>query len=120
MYLPIGVMIWLRATNGDGRAKAFFLAAILSAIVETGRFLRPGLVPDINAVPLAGMAAWAAVALMPVLWRLLGAVTIARAVAFPRSLDTAGDAGPNWRDHDLARRTRRHDRTKAIGDVEDY
>jgi len=50
------------------------IAALLSSAVEAGRFLRPGLVPDVNAVPLAGAAAWAAAWAMPIVWRMIAAV----------------------------------------------
>jgi VanZ family protein len=119
MYAPIGIMIWLRATNGEGGKTAFTLAALLSAIVETGRFLRPGLVPDINAVPLAGIAAWGAAALMPLLWQMLSAVAIGRSLPLAASAPAV-----NWRDRDTARRTRRRapveDRPEASGDIEHY
>jgi hypothetical protein len=85
MYAPIGIMVWLRAKHEGGRRVAFALGWFLSMAVEIGRFLRPGLVPDENAVPLAGMAAWAAAAAMPSLWRMVGAVAIGHAVKLPLS-----------------------------------
>jgi VanZ family protein len=125
MYAPIGVMIWLRVRHGTGRGTSFFLAVLLSAIVETGRFFRPGLVPDINAVPLAGIAAWTAAALMPVLWQMLSAVTLLRATQ-SRTLPLEGGDTPvvNWRDRRADRHCKRRERTEnrgtAIGEVEDY
>ena len=139
LYAPIGVMVWLCAENGGGRAKAFMRAALLSAIVELGRFLRPGLVPDINAVPLAGISAWAAAGLMPVLWQMLTPVATGRTVSIPlhraRGLANPSGANPSganpsganasglaWRDRELDRRTRRREPPigQATGDVEDY
>jgi hypothetical protein len=121
MYAPIGVMIWLRATKGGG-GTAFILAALLSSIVEAGRFLRPGLVPDINAVPLAGIAAWAAAKLMPGLWRMLAAVAIGRTAAVPVPLPhSAVTAAPvSWRDRETVRRTHPRDVGEATGDIEHY
>ena len=120
MYAPIGAMLWLR---GGGATAAFLLAAPLSLIVEAGRWLHPALVPDINAIPLAGLAAWAAAALMPLLWRMLSAAAIGLApVALPMAL-TAGAAPtavPGWRDRATERQSRRRNRGKVIGDVEDY
>jgi hypothetical protein len=109
MYAPIGVMIWLCAKQEGSRWLACGLAAVLSALVEIGRFLRPSLVPDINAIPLAGASAWAAVALMPSLWRLLSAVSI-----------PLQPAAVDWRDRETTRHARRRDRGNVIGDVEDY
>ena len=122
MYAPIGIAIWLRAKHEGGRAAAFALAASLSAIVETGRFLRPGLVPDLNAIPLAGIAAWATLALMPAFWRILSAVAIGRPAEVPlRPADARFDApATDWRDRQANRRARRRDRSNVIGDVEDY
>jgi VanZ family protein len=122
MYAPIGVMIWLRATDNGGRAAAFVLAALLSSIVETGRFLRPGLVPDINAIPLAGAAAWAALALMPVCWRMLGAVAVGGPPPIPLQRGQRNVSAPavGWRKNDPGRVSRQSDRSKPIGDVEDY
>jgi len=126
MYAPIGVMMWLRAKNGGGGSTAFGLAAFLSAIVEIGRFFRPGLVPDINAIPLAGAAAWATAAAMPVLWRMLAAVAVGRPalVSFHLSEGVVSTPILNWRDRADRRGTRRHDPVEdtrpAGGDVEHY
>ena len=122
MYAPIGVMIWLRAKHMGGKLTAFVLAAVLSAIVEFGRFLRPGLVPDINAIPLAGAAAWAALVAMPVLWRMLSAVAIGglAAVPLPPAEATIHAPAMGWRERETNRRSRRRDRGTVIGDVEDY
>ncbi|MSP01407.1 MAG: VanZ family protein [Acetobacteraceae bacterium] len=119
MYAPIGVMIWLSARQGGGRATAFVLAAILSGLVEAGRFFRPGLVPDINAIPLAGAAAWAATVSMPVLWRMLGTVAIGHPMALLLQPARDGAMG-DWRDRDVDRRTRRRDHGEPLGDVEEY
>ncbi len=119
MYAPIGVMLWLRLANRGSRIAALVFGLLLSAIVESGRFLRPGLAPDINAVPLAAVSAWAAAALMPAFWRMLSAVPLGRAAAVaPRG------AVPGWRDRGGTRHARRRDRHKPAntpaGDVEHY
>ena len=118
MYAPIGVFIWLRARDGGGKGAAFFLAAMLSAIVEGGRFLRPGLVPDINAIPLAGIAAWAALAAMPSVWNILSAIS--RDGGASHEPLQGGDGGPDWRDRDIIRRTRRRETAAPAGEVEEY
>lgn len=67
LYMPIGVGVWLWA--GSQRwGLAFLLAGLLSFGVELGRYLRPGLEGDINAVAVAGLAAALATRLMPVVW----------------------------------------------------
>jgi VanZ family protein len=119
LYAPIGVMLWLRMKHDGGKAASFAIAASLSAVVEAGRFLRPGLVPDINAIPVAGVGAWAAFTLTPVLWRLLSVVAIGGLAPVPLQ---PADGAPvmGWRERDVHRRSRRRDRGKVIGDVEDY
>jgi glycopeptide antibiotics resistance protein len=73
LYMPIGALLWLR--YGDGVAgRACILAAALSAAVELARYLRPGLEGDINAIVVAGVAAWLAVRLMPAFWSMLRAL----------------------------------------------
>jgi glycopeptide antibiotics resistance protein len=134
MYAPIGVMLWLRSTRDGGAGAAFFLAALLSAIVEGGRYLRPGLVPDINAIPLAGIAAWGAASAMPVLWRMLSTVAAGRTATVSLRLAPGVGAAPaiGWRDRNVERRTRRRERDERnvrpvppeigpdAGDVEHY
>jgi len=121
LYAPIGVMVWLRAYHGGGRVKSFVLATLLSAIVEIGRFLRPGLVPDINAVPLAGIAAWVAASLMPMLWQMLSAVASRRGIAPLATGPDATQPGVDRSDHEYDRRARRRQKSEnAIGDIEDY
>jgi len=106
MYMPVGVMLWLRATGGGaGRSSgvmvasaggnpdaglaapplaatlaappwaasplAAALAAALALAIETARYLRPGLEGDINAVAVAGLAAYLAARAMPPVWRML-------------------------------------------------
>lgn len=124
MYAPVGVMIWLRAKDDGGKVAAFLLAALLSAIVEAGRFLRPELVPDINAIPLAGAAAWATLMAMHLLWQTLP--TIAQdgpgeMFLPPRPLQRPFDTPVlGWRDRTSARRAHPRDQGTAIGDIEDY
>jgi VanZ family protein len=122
MYAPIGVMVWLRVRRTGGKALSFVLASLLSAIVETGRFLRPGLVPDINAVPLAGIAASLGAAFMPLLWQMLSAVALGRTTTAvpPLPPDTTDPQIVSWRDRDINRRARRRDQSSAIGDIEHY
>lgn len=75
MYAPLGVFIWLRGGRGQGGAwLAALLAALLSAGVELARWLKPGFLLDINNPAIAGVAAGAAVLLMPLLWRALRSV----------------------------------------------
>jgi VanZ family protein len=125
MYAPLGVLIWLRAKN-RGKGTAIALAVVLSALVEFGRSFRPGLAPDINAIPLAGFAAWGANALMPPLWQTLSSVAIGRAVSIPLrpSQGVPLIAATGWRDRAVQRREQRRDRAtppgRVIGDIEDY
>ncbi len=119
MYAPVGVMIWLRAKREGGRAAAFIVAALLSAVVESARFLRPGLGPDINAIPLAGAAAWAALELTRLLWQLLSAIAVAGLPGSPLPLMEYASAS-DWRERSASRRERLRDRGNAIGDIEDY
>ena len=67
LYMPVGMLLWLR--YGDGVAgRAFAVAMGLSLVVEVGRYFRPGLEGDINAVAVAGFAAMLAAAMMPAVW----------------------------------------------------
>jgi VanZ family protein len=119
MYAPVGVMFWLRARHDGGKTAAFALAALLSAIVEFGRFLRPGLVADINAIPLAGAAAWGAMTLMRLLWQLLAAIATGGTSASPLPLSENARV-LNWREREANRHSRRRDSGDVIGDIEDY
>ena len=119
LYAPIGIMIWLRAKQRGGKVAAFVLAALLSATVELGRFLRPGLVPDINAVPLAGIAAWSVAAAMPSVWRMMETVTTVVAVPVSPGSGRMGLDDEVWRGHVSAPAVR-HVQSEAIGDVEEY
>jgi VanZ family protein len=122
LYAPIGVMVGLRARDASGRATAFVLAAILSAGVEIGRFLRPGLTPDINAVPLAGIAAWAGAALTPLLLDMLASVAAGGAGLGESWLSrpSGGDPPKIWGEHEPDLRTSRRELNKVIGDIEEY
>ena len=71
MYLPVGVAVWLRGPRAGRGALAFALGALLSLVVEAGRYLRPGLEGDINAVAVGGVAAMLAIPLMDHAWSLL-------------------------------------------------
>jgi len=79
LYMPMGVLLWLR--YGDGiAARAFVLAASLSLAVEVARYLRPGMEGDINAVVVAGLASVLAVRLMPAVWSMMRALAQAQPV----------------------------------------
>lgn len=71
MYLPIGVLVWLRAPGRDRAGLAAALAVALALPVEAARYLRPGLEGDINAIAIAGLSAFLTARAMPVAWRLL-------------------------------------------------
>lgn len=67
MYAPIGVLAWL---NGTRTVVATTGAVVLALIIETGRYLRPGLEGDVNAVAVAGLAAYATARAMPWIWSM--------------------------------------------------
>ena len=121
MYAPVGIMAWLCLRN-RGAGIAFMLGALLSLIVEACRFFRPGLAPDINAIPLAGFAAWVAVGIMELLWRLLSSAAIGLAAPLPPYPGERPVNAPvlGWRERAADRQSRRRNRGEAIGDVEDY
>ena len=131
MYAPLGIMVWLRAKHG-GAAIAGILGVVLCAMVEGARSLRPGLVPDINAVPLAGISGWAAASLMTPLWRMVASVAIGRKDPtllssrgeFPGTQSQGRASTPlNWRDRAALQRARRRSPDPigpVTGDVEDY
>ena len=77
LYLPVGAGLWLRGRDphrSKRGGEAFLLAALLSLFIETGRYFRPGLEGDINAVAVAGFSAMLAMRLMPGLWSILTAL----------------------------------------------
>lgn len=130
MYSPVGLLIWLRRGNG-GAAAAFVLAVLLSILVETGRLFRPGLIFDINAIPLAGFAAWASVKIAPVLWHALIESVPVRVRPVPLTApivptplpirqDHESTAIPGWRERAAERKARERAMRHAIGDIEDY
>jgi VanZ family protein len=96
MYLPIGVFVWLR---GYRSGVAGLTAMLLAAAVELGRYLRPGLQGDINAVALAALSALFTARLMPGVWRLLEGVTLPALVQPTVQV-------PSWRERAAAARQR--------------
>jgi hypothetical protein len=74
MYAPIGAMLWLSARRPGSAGRAFRLGMLVGLAVELGRYLRPGLEGDINAVALGGFSAWLTASLMPTLWSMFGAI----------------------------------------------
>lgn len=71
LYAPVGAMLWLRYGKPN---RAFALAGALSFGVEAGRYLRPGLQGDINAICVAGVSAMAVARLMPAAWSMIEAL----------------------------------------------
>ena len=74
-------------------------AMLLCLAVELGRYLRPGLEGDVNAVALATLSALFSARLMPGIWRMLEGVTL------PMLLQ-ATVQGPGWRERAAAARLR--------------
>jgi VanZ family protein len=74
LYMPMGVLLWLRYGDRVG-GLAFVLAALLSFVVELGRYFRPGLEGDVNAIAVAGLASLLAVRLMPAAWSMMRALS---------------------------------------------
>ena len=92
MYAPIGLFVWLRG----GRPSLALVGGLLLAFaVEAGRYLRPGLEGDINAVAVAGLAALLTARLMPGIWWMLEGVALPRSSRLP-------DAMPSWRERAAA------------------
>ena len=69
LYLPIGILLWLRYGEGIAR-RAAVVAAVLAFCVESARYFRPGLEGDFNSVVLAAIAATLGANLMPPVWRM--------------------------------------------------
>jgi VanZ family protein len=94
LYMPVGVMLWLRYGDRVG-GLAFVLAALLSFVVELGRYFRPGLEGDINAIAVAGLASLLAVRLMPQAWSMVQALGRQPALPSVRHRDATDVAGRN-------------------------
>lgn len=109
MYAPVGVLAWL-LTRGGGRGGAAVAAFLLAALIEGARLMRPGLQPDINAVPLAAVSAWAAAAITPEVWRMV------EAIARPRP----PLAGPSRPRESGPPESRSRPAAEAVGEVENY
>jgi glycopeptide antibiotics resistance protein len=93
MYLPVGVGLWFLDSGPRTARRAFVLAAALSFVVEVARYLRPGLEGDINAVVVAGLSAWAAAWLMPLVWSMLTALARQSGSSPVRVWDRRGASG---------------------------
>ena len=96
MYAPIGLFVWLRGYRPVNALRWGFWLALL---VETARYLRPGLEGDINAVGVGCLAALFTAWMMPWAWRLLEGVTLP-------TLVKATVTGPGWRERAAAARLR--------------
>lgn len=96
MYAPVGLFVWLRGY----RPTAALLSAMLLALgIEAGRYLRPGLEGDINAVAVGALAALFTATLLPRIWWMVEGVTRPRASRLPASM-------PGWRERAAAARDR--------------
>ncbi len=76
MFAPIGAMLWGgRSRISAGRqVVALLIGFNLALAVEIGRWLKPGLLPDLNDAEIGAFAAWAALMVLPRLWSMLGSV----------------------------------------------
>lgn len=81
LYMPVGIALWLRHPDARVGGRAFLVGSGLSLLIELGRYLRPGLEGDVNAVVLAGCAAAATTRLMPLVWSLLATLAAQSNVA---------------------------------------
>lgn len=110
MYAPIGLIIWARYGRPGA---AGLLAAMVAAMVEFGRFLRPELQGEYNTILVAGFAAWltthAASLAWTCLWPTAATQTKPPPVAAP-ALAVIGPAArgtgrvPGWRERATAQR----------------
>ncbi len=71
MYAPIGLFAWL---NGGRAGVALGFASVLALAIELARYLRPGLEGDVNAVAVAGLAAYLTARAMPGIWQAVTSV----------------------------------------------
>ncbi len=113
MYAPIGAMIWLRTEPRSRAMMAALLGGGLSLCVELGRYLRPGLEGDINAVALGAVAAWAATKMMPTAWWML------EGIGRPKPI-VAETGGLGWRERAIANRAMEKSGVRPIGEIERY
>ena len=71
MFVPIGVMVWLRRGFwSSGAAFSGFVAFGLSMMMELGRMMKPGLRPDFSDPIIAALGAAVAFKAAPILWRM--------------------------------------------------
>ena len=71
MYAPSGRFAWL---NGARPTLASASALLLALIVEASRYLRPCLEGDVNAVAVAGVAAFLTAVAIPGVWWMVKGV----------------------------------------------
>ena len=96
MYAPVGLLFWARGWTGRRAAwLAAVLAFCLSAAVELGRWLKPGLALDINNPAIAAVAAGLTVSVTPFLWDVLRSLHLSPAgpgagLDRPRKIRLAG------------------------------
>lgn len=76
MYMPIGAALWLRTPWLRNGAKAFAIGTAVSLAVEAGRYLRPGLEGDINAVFVGGLGAFVATHVLSSAWKAIHALAM--------------------------------------------
>ena len=112
MYAPLGLFAWLR---GHRPFRALICALLLASLIESGRYFRPGLEGDINAVAVAGLSALLAAQLMPAIWRMLEGVARPKASLLPETV-------PGWRERAAAARLRSAARIGGPGadDIEHF
>ena len=66
------MLVWAIAGAGRGRAwLAASLGLLLATAMECGRWLRPGLIPDINNLAVGALAAYCGVRFAAFAWALL-------------------------------------------------
>ena len=111
MYMPLGVLAWVRGTRPHW---AFWWALLLATLIETSRFFRPDLQGDVNDIAVAAFTALLTAELMPSVWGMLEAITLPRLVRVTAQ-------GPGWRERVAAARLREATlRSTANAKVEDF
>ena len=86
MFAPIGVLFWAIGLERRGhRWLAACLGAALAAAVEVGRWIGPGMAPEINNIWIGALAAAFGNVLAAYVWRLLLSLAHERRASPPRA-----------------------------------